>query len=240
MSSMPSSEFAHLYSLFDAPITALDCGKKCAPYNERGAPFCCDTRHAVPSAYLSEWQYLQANTDLWHEWEGPTQQETERLRRQTPDHQVLIECLGHRLCQRGFRSLTCRSFPFFPYVTRQGEWIGLSYYWEYEDRCWVISNLRTVSPAYRQQFIKAYDLLFERMPGEVEHFRRFSSSMRRSFSQRGEEIPLLHRDGTTCLVSPGSGRVRRVDAHASPKFGPYALVDLLPFPDEIQAVEAEP
>lgn len=240
MCSMTSGEFANLYSLFEAPITALDCGKKCAPYNERGAPFCCDTRHAVPSAYLGEWHYLQANTGLWHEWVGPTPEETERLRRQTPDHQVLIECLGHRLCQRGFRSLTCRSFPFFPYVTRQGEFSGLSYYWEYEDRCWVISNLQVVTPTYRQQFIVAYDSLFERMPDELGSFRRFSSSMRRSFSQRGQEIPLLHRNGSTCLVSPGSGRMRRVDAQALPKFGPYALVDLLPFPDEIQPVEAGP
>ncbi len=236
---MPSSAFAELYSLFEAPITALDCGKKCAPYNEGGAPFCCDTRHAVPSAYREEWQFLHAHTNLWHEWQGPTPEETERLRRQTPEHQVLIECLGHRLCQRGYRSLTCRSFPFFPYITRQGEFAGLSYYWEYADRCWVISNLQVVSQEYRQQFIHAYDLLFQRMPGELENFRRFSSSMRRSFSQRGEQIPLLHRDGSTYLVSPGDGKLLPVNAHELPRFGPYAVAAQLPFPDEIQPVEAE-
>jgi hypothetical protein len=80
MVSLTSGDIPSLYSLFEAPITALDCGKKCSPYNEHGVPFCCDTRHAVPSAYTGEWRYLQANTDLWHEWQGPTPQETERLR----------------------------------------------------------------------------------------------------------------------------------------------------------------
>lgn len=233
MGNLKSTGIADLYSLFDAPITSLDCGKKCAPYNEHGVPFCCDTRHAVPSAYLEEWQYLQANTDLWHLWQGPTPEETERLRRQTPEHQVLIECLGHRLCQRGFRSLTCRSFPFFPYITRQGEFVGLSYYWEYADRCWVISNLQVISQDYRRQFIEAYELLFERMPGEVENFRSFSTTMRRAFSQRRQEIPLLHRDGSACLVSPGSGQMCSVELQELPSFGPYAIAELLPFPDEI-------
>ena len=240
MVSLKSGDTPALYSNFEAPITALDCGKKCSPYNERGVPFCCDTRHAVPSAYTGEWQYLQVNTDLWHEWQGPTPQETERLRRQTPQGQVLIECLGHRLCQRGYRALTCRSFPFFPYITRGFEFIGLSYYWEYADRCWVISNLHVVSIEYRQQFMQAYATLFEHMPREVEYFRRFSSSMRRSFSRRREEIPLLHADGGAYLVNPGSGRMRPVDPQELPKFGPYAVASLLPFPDEISSAVTGP
>jgi hypothetical protein len=234
MGNLTSADIPELYSLFEAPITTLDCGKKCAPYNERGVPFCCDTRHTVPSAYREEWQYLQVNTDLWHAWQGSTSQETEHLRQQAPDHQVLIECLGHKLCQRGYRSLTCRSFPFFPYITRQGEFAGLSYYWEYEDRCWVISNLQAVSAEYRRQFIDGYDLLFEQMPEEMENFRRFSSTMRRVFSHRRQAIPLLHVNGFTYKVSPGSGRMRRVAPQELPKFGPYAIANLLPFPDEIQ------
>ncbi len=145
MDRIAAEEFAGLYARFQAPLAALDCGQRCAPYNEGGAPFCCDTRHAVPAAYLAEWSYLQANTDLWHLWEGRTLGETEQLEALAPEGQVLIACLGYQLCQRDFRSLTCRAFPFFPYLTRQGQFIGLSVYWEYEECCWVINNLQVVS-----------------------------------------------------------------------------------------------
>ena len=114
MSELNPADFAKIYANFEAPITAFDCGRKCAPYNEYGVPFCCDTDHAIPTAYLLEWVYLEPNTDLWHLWEDDDPDETARLRAETPDGQVLIECLGHQLCQRGFRSITCRAFPFLP------------------------------------------------------------------------------------------------------------------------------
>jgi hypothetical protein len=123
-----------LYKGFYSPITTFDCGSKCAPYNEKGIPFCCDTRHAVPTAYEVEWDYLQSNTDLWHLWEVADDKEFARIRARTPAGQVLIECKGHLHCQRHFRSLTCRSFPFFPYFDKMGSFLGLSYYWEYEYR----------------------------------------------------------------------------------------------------------
>ena len=157
-------EFAALYTGFSAPIAALDCGEKCAPYNERGVPFCCDTRHVLPSAYQAEWEYLQAGTNLWHEWHSTDPHLELEIHAAAPEGQVLIECLGHRLCQRGYRSIACRAFPFFPYLTREGEFIGLSYYWEYEDRCWVISHLAAVSSEYAGQFFVAFDALFSAYP----------------------------------------------------------------------------
>ena len=54
-----------------APIAALDCGERCTPYNEGGVPFCCDTRHTIPSAYQAEWEHLQVSSDLWHAYEPP-------------------------------------------------------------------------------------------------------------------------------------------------------------------------
>ncbi|MGE5223550.1 MAG: hypothetical protein ACM3PY_14025 [Omnitrophica WOR_2 bacterium] len=225
--------FSELYSRFQSPISKLDCGKKCAPYNENGVPFCCDTRHAVPTAYQAEWEYLQASTDLWRPWQSSDPEETRRLRQQTPAGQTLIACQGHLLCQRGFRSLTCRAFPFFPYINPQSMFIGLSYYWEYEDRCWVISNLEAVTPAYRAEFFDAYDQLFIEMPDEKENFRHHSAVMRRIFSRRHRTIPLLHRNGKAYKISPGSGRMRCVSTAQLPKFGPYQIASMLPFPDEL-------
>ncbi|HEX7973631.1 MAG TPA: hypothetical protein VF498_04410, partial [Anaerolineales bacterium] len=205
-----------MYSRFQAPITALNCGDKCAPHNERGVPFCCDTYHAVPTAYQAEWEYLQNHTDLWHLWESDDPEETAELQKQTPTGQVLVGCQGAKLCQRGFRSITCRAFPFFPYLTRSGEFIGLSYYWEYEDRCWVISNLHLVSPGYRAEFITAYEELFEKMPEERENFRYHSMIMRRIFGRRKRSIPLLHQNGGAYKVTPRNGRKASAACWARP------------------------
>jgi hypothetical protein len=229
---MDKNDFANLYAHFDAPVTTFDCGEKCSPHNDLGVPFCCDRAHAVPSAYDAEWQYLQANTDLWRPWKGRTRRETDDLKRQAPDGQVLIACQGHLLCQRSYRSVTCRSFPFFPYLTKEGVFLGLSYYWEYEDRCWVISHLDQVTAEYRSQFIEVYETLFQAYPQEVDNYRAFSIQMRRVFGRRGRAIPLLHRNGNTYKVTPRNGRMRKVDIARLPKFGPYEIAELLKFPDE--------
>lgn len=226
-------DFAALYRRFEAPIAVLDCGERCAPHNEHGVPFCCDTRHAVPTAYDAEWAFLKHNTGLWHLWQGRSEAERRRLEKETPDGMVLLECLGHRLCQRGYRAITCRAFPFFPYITRDDWFIGMSYYWQYEYACWVISNLQVVTAEYLGQFIAAFDELFEHMPEERESYRQYSSTMRRVFGRWHRAIPLLHRNGKMYKVTPRNGRMRRVEAWRLPKFGPYAVAEGMPFADEI-------
>jgi hypothetical protein len=221
-----------LYADFRSPIAEFDCGKKCAPYNENGVPFCCDTKHAVPTAYHEEWEYLQGNTDLWHLWKAEDNQETERLRSETPDGQVLIACRGHEHCQRDFRALSCRAFPFFPYISEAGEFVGLSYYWDFEDRCWVINNMQVVKPQYRQEFITAYDSIFERSPEERENFHHHSQVMRQVFAKRRRSIPLLHRNGENYKISPISGKMRRISLEKLPKYGVYKIAAGLPFPGE--------
>jgi len=59
-----------LYNGFDSPIASLGCGKKCAPHNPSGKPFCRDICHTVPAAYKSEWKYLEPNANLWLVWRG--------------------------------------------------------------------------------------------------------------------------------------------------------------------------
>src|SRR5689334_8553126 len=98
-SDLSVADIRQLYDGFDSPIAALDCGKKCAPHNPSGKPFCCDTCHAVPAAYKSEWKYLQKNTELWHTWRGDecgttSTEERARLVGDTPKNMILLACLG--------------------------------------------------------------------------------------------------------------------------------------------------
>jgi hypothetical protein len=230
-------DFARIYAGFQAPIAALDCGDRCAPYNEDLIPFCCDTRHAVPAAYLAEWDYLRTNTDLWRIWQAEDAQETARLKDETPDGQILITCKGHLHCQRDYRSITCRSFPFFPYINGHGDFLGLSVYWEYADRCWVISNLEAVTPQYRAAFIESFEELFRLMPVERENFSQHSAYMRRVFIKCRRTIPLLHRDGGAYKISPGSESLAPVPVEDLPKYGDYKIAAAMPFPDELESVQ---
>ncbi len=223
-------DFRALYAVFDEPVTDVDCGLKCGPYNERGVPFCCDPRHAIPTAYREEWAFLKTHTDLWRLWEDENdEEETRRIWQETPPYQVPLVCKGVAYCQRGFRTVVCRAFPFFPYISAQNELWGLTYYWQYEDRCWVLSHLHRVRPPFVQSALKAYRCLFTWYPQERETFRYHSQVMRRVFGRWGREIPLLHRDGFVYLIEPRTETLRRVDPASLPKHGVYRLAWEMPF-----------
>lgn len=225
-------DFESLYREFDAPINELDCGIKCAPYNALGVPFCCDIQQTIPTAYIDEWAYLKSNTDLWRLWSGDDPQRTEEITKELPCEQVPVVCLGSDRCQRDFRTITCRAFPFFPYLTSQGEFIGLTYYWEYEDRCWVISNLHVVDTRYILQFVAAFEVLLKQFPDEISSYQSQSDRMRHTFEKDERSIILLRHDGQSCMIDPGNERICKIQIETAPKYGPYKLAAQMPFPNE--------
>jgi hypothetical protein len=212
-------DFARIYDRFQAPIARFDCGRKCAPLNG-GEPVCCSTQNAVPLVLKTEWQLLKSRTRMWHLFEpfdGPTRRMVANLHSTC----TAIECKGARHCERENRALACRSFPFFPYITRERAFIGLAYYWDFEDSCWVISNLAVVDRAFVREFVAAHEVLFAADPDEYETFRNHAASMRRVFSRKNRFIPLIGRDGGFFKVLPRGGRVVPADPDDFPKHGPY-------------------
>ena len=219
------TDFRKLYDGFDAPITDVDCGLMCAPHNPGGKPFCCDICHAVPAAYREEWSYLRPRTDLWRVYRGDEcavkPVDPAEVLADTPEHMLLLACQGPAYCQRPYRSVSCREFPFFPYISVDYRFVGLAYEWKFKETCWVISNLGRVTDAYRQEFIATYDALFEQNPQDFDSYAILSDQMRARFIEKQRRIPLLHRNGGYYLVSPASGRRRRVEAEDFPQFGAY-------------------
>lgn len=217
-------DFSRLYARFDAPVTCGDCGKHCAPFNPSGKPFCCDIVHAVPAVYRQEWDFLRRRTNLWHEWNGPAEDEAgsaAELHASMPEHMLLLECTGPDTCQRPYRAVSCRQFPFFPYITSDLRFIGLAYDWEFENQCWVISHLEQVSGAFRQEFVGAFDEIFAAWEGEIEGYSYQSEDLREFFLHKKRRIPLLHRNGKNYLVSPLSERMQLMPAGWRRAFGPY-------------------
>jgi hypothetical protein len=220
---LQAADIRALYDSFNMPVLALDCGQMCSPHNSSGKPFCCDICQAVPAAYMSEWNYLHSSTNLWRTWHGDECGQSGGIEpgEEVPEGMLFLACLGPDQCQREFRALSCRQFPFFPYVTSDYRFIGLAGEWVFARQCWVLSNLSQVSNIFREQFICTYDRLFALFQDEFENYASHSEQMRLHYIQEKRRIPLLHRNGHSYLISPTSERMRAVDSAIFPRFGLY-------------------
>lgn len=225
---LTGEDIRDLYNNFDSPIARLDCGKKCAPHNPNGVPFCCDICHAVPAAYNSEWDYLSTTTNLWHTYRGDecgasnsSTAGATLADSDLPSGMISLACLGADKCQRPNRILSCRAFPFFPYITSDHRFLGLACEWEFESVCWVISNLNQVTDKYRAEFIHTFDRLLATFDDVFESYKLHSRRLRTHYGSRKKRFPVLHRNGKIYLVSPVSERMEKIEPTRLPRFGFY-------------------
>lgn len=228
-----NANFRELYEIFSSPLTEVDCGQKCGPFNEYGVPVCCDIKQVIPAAYQEEWIYLHENSDLWSPWCGADRNGQDELLNNLQGGQVLIQCLGYLECQRSFRSITCRAFPFFPYLDSSGNCIGLAYYWDFREECWIISNLELVSEQYKQEFQKTYLKIFELYPDTRSSYMEYSAYIRETSASSKEDLVVLGFTGEIFLIEPATEKLVEGQYSELGVFGPFQVTRELPFPDEI-------
>lgn len=213
--------YAKMYEMFEASITKeVDCGKMCAPLNG-GQPVCCTVDHAVPVVTKGEWRQLKKTTEAWKKFK-PRDKAGREIVDELHEDCMAIECKIAPMCDRVSRTIACRSFPFFPYYTKDEELVGLSYYWIFEDRCWVISNLQVAEKEFVRQMIETYEYMFEKDKDEYEAFLDQSKSMRRVFSKKNRIIPIIGKDGNYYKVLPKSkGKIVPATVSEFLPMGPY-------------------
>jgi hypothetical protein len=165
-SKIAASDFADLYANFNASISRFDCGRKCAPLNG-GEPVCCSTQNAVPVVHKVEFDLLKSRTDLWSKFK-PYDYATRQIVNELTSDCMAIHCKGARSCERDNRTIACRGFPFYPYITRQREFVGLGTYWVFEDRCWMMSNLHIVDAVFVGEFVATNEALFAKDKTEFD------------------------------------------------------------------------
>ena len=214
-------DYKVIYDMFSAAIARkLDCGRICAPLNE-GTPVCCSTENAIPIVEKEEWDLLKSRTDLWHRFKA-FDKASKKIVKELPDTTCAVECKGAAFCERDNRSLACRSFPFFPYFTKKGELVGLAFYWVFEDRCWVISNMHVVEKKFINEMIAAYEYLFDKDEEQYEAYYDESATMRRVYSKRNEPIQIIGQDMEYFMVLPKSGgRIIPTKSSAFRPVGPF-------------------
>jgi len=224
--------FEDIYRIFSRPLSNIDCGEKCGPHNEYGVPVCCDINLIIPSAYQAEWEFLKERTDLWQPWSSTNPVDAD-LGDELQDGQVLLKCLGYQHCQRPFRTLTCRAFPFFPYLDSKGNFLGLVYFQEYRELCWIISNLSVVSSTYKVEFQQAFELLFEQYPESRESYFQYSFYLRTKNAISDDKIVLLDFENNVLFLDPDTELSYQVSYEDLESYGPFSITKDLIFPDEI-------
>lgn len=194
----PFNDLQLLYAKFSLPVSSIDCGEMCRKNNPNGVPFCCDIHHAIPVVYPQEEKYFKANTDLWSPYLGASEKEELGV----PEEMLMMQCLGASKCQREYRSLSCRQFPFYPYVTVDYQFLGLALEWEFRGKCWIFENISLVSRDYRNQFIQVYDQIFAFHQDIFENYAEQSEYARAEHARIGEKILILHRNGKKYWIKP--------------------------------------
>ena len=215
------SDYDRLLSAFASPIAALDCGRFCAPLND-GEPVCCTTENAVPVMDRGEWRLLSGRTDLWSRFR-PKDAAGRDIVAESGTLCVAAACKGAAFCERDNRSLSCRAFPFAPYIDAKGDFAAISYFWGFADRCWVISNLHLATKKYLAEFFAAYDALFARDRDEWRANFENAATQRRVHSRRGVRFAAVGRDFRWRWVLPhGAGwQLMEDPAREMARFGPY-------------------
>jgi len=187
-------DFTVLYREFQSAPAAFDCGKKCAPFND-GEPFCCDSGWVVPIAFKDEWKYLEKKTNLWHEFRPRNSDEFVLIDEVDEDESVFIECKGVKYCERENRSISCRTFPYEPYLDTRGNLLGLVYNRVIEDKCYLVDRHQIVTSKFICQFMRFIENFFKMLPSEKLLYMEQSRIYRNLMSRRKKPLIVLTEDG---------------------------------------------
>jgi hypothetical protein len=217
--NMRPADFKAIYDRFQANVSRFDCGRFCAPLNN-GQPVCCDTTHAIPVVDKPEFSLLNSRTDLWTRFK-PHDATARKIVSELHKDCVAVECKGARFCERDNRTLACRAFPFYPYFNREGELLGLGTYWIFADRCWLMSNVQVVERDFVEEFVAAYEYVFDRDKGELQAMMDHSANHRRVATRNNQPIVLIARHGGFIKIMPRTHEVRPATERDMVKTGPY-------------------
>jgi hypothetical protein len=216
-----AKDYKRYYNGFNASISEkVDCGRFCAPLNGN-VPVCCTSDNAIPIISKAEWKHLKKQTDIWKKFK-PFDKTSRKIVKELHETCKAVDCSIAPICQREHRTLACRSFPFYPYFNKQEEIIGISYYWIFEDRCWILSNLKVVEVPFINEMLDTYEDLFTRDEEERQAFVDQSKDARKYFSKKNRPMPIITREGGLLKVVPKSkGQIEPATLEDFITLGPY-------------------
>jgi len=179
-------DWKSLYNRFDANVTSFNCGKLCAPFNN-GIPVCCDNNNHIPVLFTRELNWNRTESKQWRKL-VPQDQEDKKMVGEIENYVKFCNCNGVARCERNYRSITCRLFPFEPYIQKK-MFLGMTYVYRSERDCPLIENKTApISQRFINQALNIWKELFSGYPGEWELYTEESASLRRRFKRKNRPI----------------------------------------------------
>ncbi|OGJ86583.1 MAG: hypothetical protein A2487_11715 [Candidatus Raymondbacteria bacterium RifOxyC12_full_50_8] len=180
--SVVEINWERLYGMFTAPVIEGDCSVLCAHEN-RGVPPCCSIRRHVPMLFKEEFAWLMKKTRMW----SPK-------RALFSNHHAIMfcACKGVRECDRHYRSLSCRFFPFEPYMDDRGRFLGATWMYSVEKTCPLVGSApEKVNQAFIDQFVRVWTKLFLVYHEEYEFYRAESRKLREAFARIDRNVQVF-------------------------------------------------
>lgn len=188
---LTEKDFEFLHKILKSNVCDFDCGKICAEKN-KGIPYCCDIDSVVPVLFKNEYKYLMGKTDLWREF-VPEDEDDEKLFENIGYDDVLAICKGHKKCKREFRGFICRSFPFYPFIDESMNFIGMTYNYDFKDKCIILENPYIISKTYIEEFMKAWQYIFLKDKDELTSHYNYSRFIEEK--RKKEIIHIINNEG---------------------------------------------
>jgi hypothetical protein len=187
---LTEKQLKRFYRLLSVPMTDFDCGSKCAPDND-GVPYCCDREQVTPVLFRDEYRWHREQGTFWKKMPIKTKQE-KKLVEETCTYNVFSLCPGVKNCRRTLRSLSCRMFPFEPFLDKKGSVIGLVYQDGDNERCPLIGKSRRFyNQAYISNAIRVWQELVDTFPEEKEMYLRESRRRKRLATRTGKPLTIF-------------------------------------------------
>ncbi|MEI6079967.1 MAG: hypothetical protein WCQ53_04965 [bacterium] len=190
---LTENDFAELYQILDTPVTDFDCGAVCAKSNE-GVPICCEVNVVIPVLYINEYEYVKRHSCLWQDF-IPDMKTDKHLMDDCGYDDVMAICKGHKKCERKYRSFVCRTFPFYPFIDESGSFLGLTYNYDFEDKCVLVGKHDIISKHYIKQFLEAWNYMFHKDESEFEAHYNLCRDIEKSRKRKGKPLHIINLEG---------------------------------------------
>ncbi|MBN1115372.1 MAG: hypothetical protein JXA66_08530 [Oligoflexia bacterium] len=193
MIKLNEDDFRYLYNILDANITDFDCGAICALEND-GVPVCCEVNVVIPILYKNEYKYVNRHCKLWKRFK-PENAHDKRLIKDCGYDDIMAICRGHKDCNRNYRSMVCRTFPFYPFIEKNGNFLGLTYNYDFENKCILVGHPGMVNPVYIKQSLKAWNYVFDKDEAEYDAHYDLSRVIENKRRRKGKKIDIINTEG---------------------------------------------
>lgn len=161
-----SETYRDIYKNFIEPPLSIDCGKLCR--EQTGFPLCCSK--IIPVLYISEFLHLSSETEIWikAENENLVDKKFHSMIRQGIEMVIPCNYPGF-VCQREIRPISCRTFPFLPFINNIGKVTGL--YLRSDFHCPLYLHLELINKEFIRQSAWYWEFLFSKSIREFENYK---------------------------------------------------------------------